>query len=126
MKIREIKLDWVRLSRVLALIILDTVLVNAAALGALFIRFEFSFEALAESGFVDAYFHIAPYYMILSIGIFALLRLYSSLWRILSQLFHCFSGQEHRQPRQMTKVPECWQSVSDNVNHPVKMSEVSR
>ena len=84
MKIREIKLDWVRLSRVLALIILDTVLVNAAALGALFIRFEFSFEALAESGFVDAYFHIAPYYMILSIGIFALLRLYSSLWQFAS------------------------------------------
>ena len=84
MKIREIKLDWVRLSRVLALIILDTVLVNAAALGALFIRFEFSFEVLAESGFVDAYFHIAPYYTILSIGIFALLRLYSSLWQFAS------------------------------------------
>lgn len=84
MKIREIKLDWVRLSRVLALIILDAVLVNAAALGALFIRFEFSFDVLTESGFVDAYFIVAPYYTVLSIGIFALLRLYSSLWQFAS------------------------------------------
>ena len=61
MSVHGKKLDWVRLSRILALIILDTVLINLAALGALFFRFEFSFEALLESGFVDAYFRIAPY-----------------------------------------------------------------
>ena len=84
MKIRENKIDWVRTYRVLALIVLDLVIVNAAALGALFIRFEFSIDAMNESGFVDAYLHIAPYFTVLSIGIFALLRLYRSLWQFAS------------------------------------------
>ena len=84
MSVHGKKLDWVRLSRILALIILDTVLINLAALGALFFRFEFSFEALLESGFVDAYFRIAPYYTVISILIFALLRLYRSLWEFAS------------------------------------------
>lgn len=84
MSVHGKKVDWVRLSRILALIILDTVLINAAALGALLFRFEFSFEALSESGFVDAYFKVAPYYTIVSILIFALLRLYRSLWEFAS------------------------------------------
>ena len=75
------KLDWVRFSRVLALVVLDVVIIHAAALGALLIRFEFSIEALMESGFVDAYLQIAPYYTAVSVAIFAALRLYRSLWQ---------------------------------------------
>ena len=78
------KIDWVRLSRILALVILDVFLINTAALAALFTRFEFSIDTLLDSEFVDAYFQIAPYYTIVSILIFAAFRLYRSLWEFAS------------------------------------------
>ena len=84
MKVRGRKFDWGRLSRIVALIVLDAVLINAAALAALLIRFEFSIETLIDSGFVDAYFQIAPYYTVVSILIFAAFRLYRSLWEFAS------------------------------------------
>ena len=78
------KIDWVRLSRILALVILDVFLINTAALTALLTRFEFSINTLLDSDFVDAYFQIAPYYTIVSILIFAFFRLYRSLWEFAS------------------------------------------
>ena len=74
------KIDWVRLSRILALVILDVFLINTAALAALLTRFEFSIDTLLDSEFVDAYFQIAPYYTVVSILIFTVFRLYRSLW----------------------------------------------
>ena len=68
----------------MTLLVLDTLLVNAAALGALFTRFEFDLSMTAESGFVEQYFRIAPYYTIAALAIFGLLRLYRSLWEYAS------------------------------------------
>lgn len=84
MTICGIKYDWVRCSRILGLVLVDAVLVNMAAIGALLTRFEFSITALMESGFVNAYLRIAPYYTLLAIIIFACMRLYRSLWEFAS------------------------------------------
>lgn len=78
------KIDWIRLSRVLALVILDVFLINTSALAALLTRFEFSISSLIDSNFVNIYFQIAPYYTLLSILIFAFFRLYRSLWEFAS------------------------------------------
>ena len=70
--------------RVLTLVCVDAVIINAAALGALLTRFEFHFSELAASGFVEAYLRLAPYYTAAAIIVFALLRLYRSLWEFAS------------------------------------------
>ena len=70
--------------RVLALAFVDALIINAAALGALLTRFEFHISELAESGFVEAYLRLAPYYTAAAIIVFALLRLYRSLWEFAS------------------------------------------
>lgn len=70
--------------RILSLVIIDILVINGAALGALLTRFEFSIGTLAESGFVQAYLKIAPCYTVSAIFIFALLRLYRSLWEYAS------------------------------------------
>lgn len=70
------RIDRVRRARVAALLLLDVLLVNAAVLGALLTRFEFDLSAVAESGFVEQYFRIAPYYTIVALLLFGMLRLY--------------------------------------------------
>ncbi len=68
------------MSRIVGLLMLDAVLIHISALVALMTRFEFRFAALIDSGFVDAYLKIAPYYTLTVLGVFYLTRLYSSLW----------------------------------------------
>ena len=80
METKPVKKDYTLRRRILTLIALDLFAVNFSALAALLVRFEFSISALAESGFVEAYLKTAPIYSAVSIGLFALLHLYQSLW----------------------------------------------
>lgn len=72
--------DKVRSLRILSLVVVDAVFANAAVLLSLFIRFEFSVQNLVDAGFAENYLTIAPVYTLVTVGIFALLRLYRSLW----------------------------------------------
>ena len=84
MTVFNVQYDRVRISRVLTLLVLDGILINAVALTALYTRFEFSIPALAESGFVEVYLRLAPFYTAAALVIFSLLRLYRSLWEYAS------------------------------------------
>ena len=77
---KQFSFDKVRLGRILSLLFLDALLLNASALFALLIRFEFSIEKLDQSGFVEGFLRIAPLYTLVSLALFTLLRLYRSLW----------------------------------------------
>ena len=74
-------LDRVRALRILSLMILDAVVINTSVLLSLLLRFELSLTNLAESEFVGRYFTLAVPYTVLSLVLFALLRLYRSLWQ---------------------------------------------
>ena len=76
--------DTVRHSRVVTLLLLDILAVNAMVLAALLLRFELNIGALEESGYVQAYLRSAPVYTVACIAIFALFRLYRSLWEYAS------------------------------------------
>ncbi len=78
------KIDRVLGLRIVTLMLLDLFAVNLSALGALLLRFELSIGALAESGFVQAYLKTAPLYSAAAIALFALCRLYRSLWQYAS------------------------------------------
>ena len=80
MAIQSVKRDYTLHRRVVLLILLDLLAVNFSALAALLLRFEFSINDLAESGFAQIYLKTAPLYSVLSILLFALLHLYRSLW----------------------------------------------
>ena len=84
MTVFNVQYDRVRISRILTLLVLDSILINAVALAALYTRFEFSIPALAESGFVEVYLRLAPFYTAAALVIFSLLRLYRSLWEYAS------------------------------------------
>lgn len=77
---KKLKYDAVRWSRISLLVLVDILLINGAILSSLLTRFEFSIAALAESGFVEAYFSLAIPYTATALIIFALFRLYRSLW----------------------------------------------
>ena len=68
------------LIRVICLIALDIVVVNLSAFLALYIRHEFDYAALAVSGFMDNLALFAIPNTIITLLLFWLLRLYSSLW----------------------------------------------
>ncbi len=73
-----------KLLRVICLVIADIVLINLAAFMALFVRFEFSFGALLNSGFLST---LLSYVIVNTVGtiiIFSLMKLYSSLWEFAS------------------------------------------
>ena len=74
------KYDKTRLMRVLSLVVFDAVLINLVPLVSLLIRFEFSISSLAESGFVENYFSIVLAHTVVTLVIFAALRLYRSMW----------------------------------------------
>lgn len=78
------KIDRVLGLRIVTLMLLDLFAVNLSALGALLLRFELSIGALAESGFAQAYLKTAPLYSAAAILLFALCRLYRSLWQYAS------------------------------------------
>ena len=66
--------------RVLSLLFLDALMINASVLASLLIRFEFSIQALSAAGFVENYLRIAPLFTLISLLFFSVFRLYRSLW----------------------------------------------
>lgn len=78
------KFDRIRMSRILFLLMLDVLIINMAAFGSLLTRFEFSISLLKESGSMDGYIKIAPFYTLSALVLFSLLRLYRSLWEFAS------------------------------------------
>ena len=77
-------MDKVRAFRVLSLVVIDAVLVNVSVLLSLLLRFEFDINLLSSSGFVQSYFGIAILYTMISLFLFSIFRLYSSLWQYAS------------------------------------------
>lgn len=67
----------------LALVAYDVMAVNAAYFLALWFRFDCS-VSLIEPHFIKAYFQFVPIYTVVCIGVFALLKLYRSIWRFAS------------------------------------------
>ena len=68
------------LPRVILLLVLDILVLNAAAFLALYIRFEFSFAALARTDYLRVAMRWALPNTLLALGLFAAFRLYRTLW----------------------------------------------
>jgi FlaA1/EpsC-like NDP-sugar epimerase len=77
-------MDKVRTLRVLSLVVIDAILINLSVVLSLLLRFEFELNPLSVSGFVQNYFSIAIVYTVVSLLLFSLFRLYSSLWQFAS------------------------------------------
>ena len=67
--------------RTAMLLILDVLSINAAAFLALFVRYEFNFKELLESGFLDSVMRFAPVNTILTVVIMGVFQLYRSMWK---------------------------------------------
>ncbi|MGN0468823.1 MAG: polysaccharide biosynthesis protein [Acutalibacteraceae bacterium] len=65
---------------VLAFVVLDVAVIFLSGFGALMLRFEFDYIALANSGFLQSFKMICPVSILITIAIFLLSRLYNSLW----------------------------------------------
>lgn len=78
------KFDWIRIRRILLLLTMDALIINLAVLACLLTRFEFSIYLLKDSGFINGYIKIAPFYTLSALILFSLLRLYRSLWEYAS------------------------------------------
>ena len=71
------------ISRIILLIILDIMAILVASFGSLFLRFEFSFDAITEP-FLENYIDIVPCTVIISLLFFWIFKLYKSVWRYAS------------------------------------------
>ncbi len=58
----------------------DLIILNLASFMALWVRFEFDLQALSQEVFLENVLYFAPFYTIISLCIFAGMRLYNSLW----------------------------------------------
>lgn len=76
--------DRVKQNRIMTLILMDIVILNAVVFSSLLVRYEFRMQLLAESGFIQNYLKLAPIYTVVSLLVFAGLRLYRSLWEYAS------------------------------------------
>jgi len=70
-------------SRVIALVLLDIMAIVASSFGALFVRFEFSFQAIDDQ-YLERYESILPYTIIFTLFFFVIWKLYKSVWRYAS------------------------------------------
>lgn len=70
-------------SRIILLVLLDIMAVLTASFGSLFLRFEFSFDAIMEP-FLENYIDIIPFTVIVSLLFFWVFKLYKSVWRYAS------------------------------------------
>ncbi len=75
------KQGTIRFLRILYFVIIDVIMLQAALLLALLLRYELHMDVLKYSGFVSNYVRIAPIYTVSSIALFAVFRLYTSLWK---------------------------------------------
>ena len=80
--------------RISLLVLLDILVINCSAFLALFIRHEFSMDALLASHYPDVLFRWCIPLTLLTLGMFVLFRLYSSLWGFAGadELAHIFSA----------------------------------
>ena len=83
---------YVLLPRVLSLALLDIIVINLAAFFALYIRYEFNMNELLVSGFTDTLRQWCVAQTLLTVGIFVVCQLYSSLWGFAGadELVHIF------------------------------------
>ena len=77
---RLVQFNRAKFIRVVCLVIADAMLINAAAFLALFVRFEFDFEQLRQSGYMDGLVTYSWLNTLGSLLIFYLMKLYDSLW----------------------------------------------
>ena len=73
--------QWV--FRALVLAFIDMCIIAISFFFALMIRFEFSYSHIPLS-FLEGYLHIVPLFMVISLVVFYILRLYHSIWRFAS------------------------------------------
>ena len=80
------------LVRVIFLIALDILVINLSAFLALFIRYEFDYQIMAGSGFLDSLATFSIANTAVTLILFWLLNLYSSLWGFagVDELIHIF------------------------------------
>ena len=80
------------LIRVIFLIALDILVINISAFMALFIRYEFDYQLMFASGFLDTLAVCAVANTVVTLAMFWLLNLYSSLWGFAGadELVHIF------------------------------------
>lgn len=81
---RQSNLDPVRTSRIFLLILADIISALAASTLSFLLRFEFSFTAIKESGFLDSILHMVPLHLVITIAVLWLFQCYSSLWQYAS------------------------------------------
>lgn len=81
---RLVQFNRAKFIRVVCLVIADAMLINAAAFLALFVRFEFDFEQLRQSGYMDGLVTYSWLNTLGSLLIFYLMKLYDSLWEFAS------------------------------------------
>lgn len=71
--------------RIALLVISDALILNIASFLALWVRFEFHFEQLVrETEYLNNILRFAPYYTAFGLIVFALFKLYTSLWQFAS------------------------------------------
>ena len=80
----EGRINHKKLVRILCLLLADVIMINVSAFMALFTRFEFNMTALQASGYLDHLLHYALINTVVTLAIFNLLKLYSSLWEYAS------------------------------------------
>ena len=82
------------LPRIALLVVLDILLINFVSFLALFIRHEFDFAAMQESGFLQPITQWAIPNTLLILALFTLMRLYNSLWAFAGadELMHIFGA----------------------------------
>ena len=73
--------QWV--FRALVLAFIDMCIIAISFFFALMIRFEFSYSHIPLS-FLEGYLHIVPLFMVISLVVFYIFRLYHSIWRFAS------------------------------------------
>ena len=76
--------DRVKQNRIVTLVLVDIVILNAVVFASLLVRYEFRMQTMLESGFIQSYLKLAPVYTVLSLLVFAAMRLYRSLWEYAS------------------------------------------
>ncbi len=79
-----------RFSRVLSLVLVDVVFVYLAAFLSLFSRFDFDILALRGTFYFDKLLSWLPFFALITVTVFALVRLYNSLWAFagIEELLH--------------------------------------
>ncbi len=77
------RITQIPVNRIIALVMLDTISIIVSAFGALYIRYDFSFSKM-ELRFLKAFEHIIIPNVLFTLVIFALWKLYKSVWRYAS------------------------------------------